>query len=72
MKKKKKIINFIFYSVLVIVIAGGAGYAINAYRWKPFHDDLRDTIEKLKKETQGKEKEQIKWDGQRFVYSFID
>ena len=61
MKRKKKIIFFIAYSILVIIIAGGIGYAIPAYRWKPIHERERDDIERLEKEAQEKSKEQAKW-----------
>lgn len=61
MKRKKKILFFIAYSILVIVIAGGIGYAVNAYRWKPIHKRQRENIERLEKEAQKKSKEQVKW-----------
>lgn len=62
MKKKKKILFFIIYTILVIAIAGGIGYAIPAYRWKPIHESQRDNIKRLEKEAQEKSKEQVKWD----------
>ena len=61
MKRKKKILFFIAYSILVIVIAGGIGYAVNAYRWKPIHERERDDIKRLEREAQEKSREQVKW-----------
>ena len=44
-RKKRAIGLFLLYSLVLVLLAFGSGYAINTHKWKPIHDNLRQKIE---------------------------
>ncbi len=48
-RKKRAIGLFLLYSLVLVLLAFGSGYAINTHKWKPIHDNLRQKIEQNEK-----------------------
>ena len=48
-RKKRAIGLFLLYSLVLVLLAFGSGYAINTHKWKPIHDNLRQKIEQKEK-----------------------
>ncbi len=48
-RKERAIGLFLLYSLVLVLLAFGSGYAINTHKWKPIHDNLRQKIEQNEK-----------------------